>query len=56
MEKQYKSMLKMVCVTYLNDNLNLMNLIKLHSRRYSVPNRELLQYILFPLTVMYINI
>ena len=56
MEEQYKSMLKMMCVTYLSDNLNLMNLIKLHSRRKLVPNRKLLQYILFPLTVMYINI
>ena len=32
MEKQYIAMLKMVCVTYLSDNLNLMNLIKLHFR------------------------
>ena len=33
MEKQYISMLKMVCVTYLSDDLNLINHIKLHSRR-----------------------
>ena len=56
MEKQYISMLKMVFVIYLSDNLNLMNLIKLQSSRLLVPNRKLLQYQLFPLTVMYINI
>ena len=46
---------KDVCY-YLGDNLNLMNLIKLHSRRLLVPNRKLLQYILLPLAVLYINI
>ena len=56
MEKQYIAILQMVCVTYSSDTPNLMNLIKLHSRRKLVHSRKLLQYILFPLTVMYINI